>query len=171
MTYFNISPNAISIHSQWARIHSAKSIKKNFEKLSQGPVDIPAFLGDVTGGPQYVPDRVDKLQPPPEPQIPSQTHQPKNITSEVPKVAIIGAGAAGLFTGMIFDYLNDKCASAGFKVDYEILEANREIQPDKSIGRVGGRLFTYNFEGSESNPQLYYDVGAMRYPDNPVMKR
>ncbi|KAI9658235.1 MAG: hypothetical protein M1821_002368 [Bathelium mastoideum] len=85
------------------------------------------------------------------------------------KVGIIGAGVAGLFTAMIFDYLNDNFK---LNVDYEILEAERE--------RYGGRLFTYKFpepaakEDKEKFPITrhdYYDVGAMRFPDIKVMDR
>ena len=77
------------------------------------------------------------------------------------KVAIIGAGVAGLFTAMIFDHLNEK-----FKVnvDYEILECNTEK-------RLGGRLFTHYFGEETDESHLYYDVGAMRFPDIPVMKQ
>ena len=78
------------------------------------------------------------------------------------KVGIVGAGAAGLFTGMIFDHLKEKY---DLDVAYEILEAS-----DKK--RVGGRLFTHYFNEpppGEGNHD-YYDVGAMRYPDSAVMK-
>ena len=61
-----------------------------------------------------------------------------------PKVAIVGAGVAGLFLGMMLDYLNDN--TPAFNVSYDIFEAN-------TSDRVGGRLFTYNFK-----PKL---------PDNP----
>ena len=68
---------------------------------------------------------------------------------------------------MIFDYLNDR-----FKTDvqYEILECNGE-------DRTGGRLYTYNFpplkelDGSKAKDHQYYDVGAMRFPEIPTMKR
>lgn len=85
------------------------------------------------------------------------------------KVGIVGAGVAGLFTGMIIDYLNKKVP--GLSIDYEILEAAGEE-------RLGGRLYTYKFphtdestdESTEKNHQ-YYDVGAMRFPEIPIMKR
>jgi protoporphyrinogen oxidase len=81
-------------------------------------------------------------------------------------VAIVGAGAAGLFTGMIFDYLNREAGSDSFHVKYEILE---------SASTAGGRLSTYNFEtglnGTDNGGHLYYDVGAMRFPENKVMER
>jgi protoporphyrinogen oxidase len=80
------------------------------------------------------------------------------------KVGIIGSGAAGMFTAMIFDYLNDKFK--GLNVEYEILEAD---------DKVGGRLFTYKFPEKDPNypigPHDYYDVGAMRFPDSKVMAR
>ncbi|KAH9835191.1 FAD/NAD-binding domain-containing protein [Rhodofomes roseus] len=44
-------------------------------------------------------------------------------------------------------------------IDYEVLEAS---------DRVGGRLYTYNFSKKEHD---YFDVGAMRFPDTPMMKR
>ena len=74
------------------------------------------------------------------------------------KVAIIGAGVAGLFTGMIFDHLKEEYK---LDVEYEILEAGDET-------RVGGRLYTHHFP--EEGPHDYYDVGAMRYPDSQVME-
>jgi hypothetical protein len=65
------------------------------------------------------------------------------------RVAIIGAGVAGLRTAMLLQ-------SKG--IPYEIFEAS---------DRPGGRIFTYQF--APKNPQGkhdYHDVGAMRFPDN-----
>jgi hypothetical protein len=78
-------------------------------------------------------------------------------------VGIIGAGVAGMFTAMIFDHLKE---TYGLNVTYEILEAEEE--------RVGGRLYTYKFPSTDcypAGPHDYYDVGAMRFPETPVMKR
>ncbi|KJA17693.1 hypothetical protein HYPSUDRAFT_146222 [Hypholoma sublateritium FD-334 SS-4] len=55
-------------------------------------------------------------------------------------------------------------------IEYEILEANN---------RIGGRLFTHRFNGQQGvdapvgTPARYdyFDVGAMRFPDMPFMKR
>ncbi|KAL9039682.1 MAG: hypothetical protein Q9214_004779 [Letrouitia sp. 1 TL-2023] len=78
------------------------------------------------------------------------------------KVCIIGAGAAGLFTGMIFDHLKKEY---DLDVEYEILEVNDEK-------RVGGRLFSHYFNTPPPGDRNhdYYDVGAMRYPDSKVME-
>jgi Flavin containing amine oxidoreductase len=68
------------------------------------------------------------------------------------RVAIIGAGVAGLRTAMLLQYM---------RIPYKIFEAS---------DRPGGRVFTYQFASRpEENPQGkhdYYDVGAMRFPDN-----
>lgn len=71
---------------------------------------------------------------------------------DIPKlnVGIIGAGMAGLYTGMILKSLG---------ITYEIIEAS---------DRVGGRVYTHRFT---DDPGDYYDVGAMRFPDNPIMSR
>lgn len=74
------------------------------------------------------------------------------------KFGIIGAGAAGLFTGTILDWLNEQ--SSDIQFSYDILEASE---------RAGGRLYTCGFSGEGQHQ--YYDFGAMRFPDNPVMKR
>ncbi|KAH7303409.1 hypothetical protein B0I35DRAFT_472320 [Stachybotrys elegans] len=66
------------------------------------------------------------------------------------KVGIIGAGVAGLFTALVLDAINDA-----------ILEAAGE-------DRFGGRLYTHRF--SEEDVHDYYDVGAMRFPDNGIME-
>ena len=111
-------------------------------------------------------------------------------------LGIVGAGAAGLFAAMVLDYLNfeliKRAALQGtgtgvkpstgdhpssrddpFKqhdpskkpteliFKYDILEST---PPE----RLGGRLFTYNF-GGDRDTHDYYDVGAMRFPDNLVM--
>ncbi|KAM3497069.1 hypothetical protein MY10362_009567 [Beauveria mimosiformis] len=44
---------------------------------------------------------------------------------------------------------------------YDILEANSE--------RIGGRVYTHHF--SSKMPHDYYDIGPMRYPKIPTMKR
>ena len=78
---------------------------------------------------------------------PAREHLPKM------KICIIGAGISGLYTAMLLEFL----AIPG--LEYEILE---------SSDRVGGRIYTHHF--TEEKHQ-YYDVGAMRYPRIPLMKR
>ena len=75
------------------------------------------------------------------------------------KVGIVGAGVSGLFSAMVFDWLNANVR--GLEIDYDILEAAGEK-------RLGGRLYTHEFS---PDPHDYYDVGAMRFPDNQIMKR
>ncbi|KZT32213.1 hypothetical protein SISSUDRAFT_1067104 [Sistotremastrum suecicum HHB10207 ss-3] len=73
------------------------------------------------------------------------------------KIGIIGAGLAGLYAGLILQDL-------GYQ--FEIIEANPE--------RIGGRIYTYYFSKTPSVPGYgfdYYDVGAMRFPNIPWMKR
>ncbi|KAF8527728.1 hypothetical protein BDD12DRAFT_919552 [Trichophaea hybrida] len=150
----------ISIRDQWARQHATRGIKELWNKrLDRSP---PGSIPRI-GFPGYLKDG-DSL-----PKLPrSDGKSTYQITDA--KVAIVGAGAAGLFTGMILDYLNkdETLINAGFHVSYDIFET-------ASKDRVGGRLFTYNFKAQDSrNPQGphdYYDVGAMRFPENPVMKR
>jgi hypothetical protein len=67
------------------------------------------------------------------------------------KIGIIGAGISGLYTGLILQHLG---------IDYEILEAS---------DRIGGRVYTHKFPGDDESS--YYDIGAMRFPHTPVMKR
>lgn len=57
---------------------------------------------------------------------------------------------AGLYTAMILKPLD---------ISYEILEASN---------RIGGRVFTHRFS---DDPGDYYDAGAMRFPDTPIMDR
>lgn len=66
------------------------------------------------------------------------------------KFCIVGAGVAGLYLAMIL-------SKAG--IPYDLLEAS---------DRVGGRMYTKDFT---ETPHDYYDVGAMRYPKIPLMKR
>lgn len=75
-----------------------------------------------------------------------------NLTREpgVFHVGIFGAGMAGLYTAMILESLG---------ITYEIMEAS---------DRIGGRVYTHRFSEGRGD---YYDVGAMRFPETPVMKR
>ncbi|KAG8988954.1 hypothetical protein FRB90_002474 [Tulasnella sp. 427] len=66
-------------------------------------------------------------------------------------VGILGGGVGGLYAAMMLE-------SVG--VPYEVLEAR---------DRVGGRLFTYKFEDSDTYD--YFDVGAMRFPRTDAMNR
>lgn len=77
-----------------------------------------------------------------------------NVKPEDLKIGIVGAGIAGLYTAHLLDFLNIK---------YEILEAN----PD----RVGGRLYTHYFGEQKDGTHQYYDIGAMRFPNSPIMAR
>lgn len=66
------------------------------------------------------------------------------------KFCIVGAGIAGLYTAMILKELG---------ISFDLVEAS---------DRAGGRLYTHKF--SEA-PHDYYDVGAMRWAEFPVMKK
>ncbi|CEI63518.1 hypothetical protein FVEN_g6649 [Fusarium venenatum] len=76
-------------------------------------------------------------------------------------VGIVGAGVAGLFSALLFDWLNEnpKLKGKGLKINYDILEA-------AGAERLGGRLYTHHFSDEEHD---YYDVGAMRFPNNTIM--
>ena len=89
-------------------------------------------------------------------------------TDDLP-VCVIGTGTAGLYTSMIFESLN---------ISYHLVDADTRE-------RVGGRIFTHHFPNG--GPYDYYvcnvrlvspssltftqDVGAMRFPDTPFMRR
>jgi hypothetical protein len=75
------------------------------------------------------------------------------------KVGIVGAGVAGLFSAMLLEWLDSKLPE--LNISYDILEAAKE-------NRLGGRLYTHHFS---NEPHDYYDVGAMRFPDNDIMNR
>ncbi|RHZ66401.1 hypothetical protein CDV55_103203 [Aspergillus turcosus] len=69
------------------------------------------------------------------------------------KVCIVGAGIAGLYIALILDDLKIP------NLSYEILEAD---------SRTGGRVYTHRFS---TQPNDYYDVGAMRFPQIASMER
>lgn len=77
------------------------------------------------------------------------------------KIGIVGAGCAGMFTAMILDEIKERITGLRDVISYDILEAAGEE-------RLGGRLYTHEFS---KTPHDYYDVGAMRFPHNDVMKR
>ena len=69
-------------------------------------------------------------------------------------IAIIGAGVAGLRTAKLLQDMG---------IPFKIFEAS---------DRPGGRVFTYEFAQSQSpGKHDYYDVGAMRFPDNEANKK
>ena len=155
----------LSIRVQWAREHATLGIKELLNKKFPYGTDPSQPL-------PFSPN--DPLPPLPRPSPSNENINDgdggSGLADEIadPKVAIVGAGAAGLFTAMILDYLNAKLESKGFHVSYEIFEAAAK-------DRVGGRLYAYNFEAGDAQnppgPHDYYDVGAMRFPDTPVMAR
>ncbi|KAF5648858.1 amino-acid oxidase [Fusarium sp. NRRL 25303] len=149
----------LSIRNQWARQHINRAIRQDWNALLEHSDD-SSELGSLP----FIP-KTSELPPAPAPQKSSAPHDHEAQKPRVIKIGVIGAGAAGLFTGLVLDYLNSelKKGSIPLSFDYEIHEA-------AGSDRVGGRLFTYNF-GGQRDTHDYYDVGAMRFPDNPVMKR
>ncbi|OAL30364.1 hypothetical protein AYO22_01562 [Fonsecaea multimorphosa] len=146
----NSKPNKLDARTQWAAFAIREQLATIQKQIPENV--LPTKAGGIDAG-------VDFLYP---------TKETEFVTSapniDKFKVAIIGAGAAGLFTAMIFDYLKEQF---DLDVDYEIIE---------SRDRIGGRLFTHTFEDiNKPNPArpstLYYDVGAMRFPDIAIMKR
>jgi hypothetical protein len=141
-----------SLRDQWAHEHVARGIKKVYDaKIAKGHPESKLQWGEES----EIPDPLRHFL---------GVEPAEDRLIEGPKVGIIGAGSAGLFTGMILDYLNKKFQNDGFHVGYDILEA-------AGSDRVGGRLFTHYFTGQPQGKHDYYDVGAMRFPDNPIMQR
>ncbi|KAI0338506.1 amine oxidase [Trametopsis cervina] len=85
---------------------------------------------------------------------------PEGPPSSTRPIGIVGAGCAGLYAAMILETL---------RIPYEILESNN---------RIGGRIFTHRFtpearDAPVNDPRRYdyVDIGAMRFPNIPFMKR
>jgi len=166
---------ATSIRTGWAHYNAVEGIRDQWNKLvrlgyagdsgdflgSDPEADVDAPLGIIKKG-----DPLPRLKPPSEREgILSAAAEAADGDGDGPtstplqvKVGIVGAGAAGLFTALTLDYLNTAQKSVVFT--YEILEADPV--------RSGGRLFTYHFSGQGHD---YFDVGAMRFPDHPIMTR
>lgn len=151
-------PKGDAFKYQWSRRVAREQLKNGVEKALETIPGV-APLPDAT---------VDK-------NLGTAMHEAmlRNSVGDIPsknghfKVGIIGAGAAGLFTALALDWINDTIESyehgkGKLKVEYEILEAG-------SKERSGGRLYTHRFSGDGLHD--YYDVGAMRFPDNSVMQR
>lgn len=157
-------PPNISYRDQWARWRVRKTLAKVYsltpnEAVGALPAPIQNLLPDISS---------DEIPPREIPQLPE--FEPDRSIPANMRVCIVGAGAAGLFTAMIFDWLKEKGAKKELpelNISYDIFEANGQ-------DRLGGRLYTYKFpstNGYVSGDHDYYDVGAMRFPDIPIMKR
>ncbi|KAK4188614.1 amine oxidase [Podospora australis] len=177
-----LQPEKLSIRDQWARAHATQAIKEAYNFYSSLSKKYNDHIADDEDLPQPPPltDQPDVKWPPEKPMIVN--------------VGIVGAGIAGLFAAKVLEYLNFrlflsyletvdpngvKPTMEEFHRDYVVTEKifgmkvlyfTHQIHEAADETRVGGRLFTYEFKPS-SGPHEYYDVGAMRFPDNPVMKR
>lgn len=69
--------------------------------------------------------------------------QPVAAFEDAPRVAVIGAGAAGLCAG------------------YELLRAGADVTVYEQSDRIGGRCYSKPFE---AEPSLFAEMGAMRVP-------
>ena len=146
----------ISIRAQWARQHAIYGIKEEWNKLvrlayGRRPDDKSLDVPELVKGDTLRKAPLNLKTPPKDGKAGGD---PLAVN-----VGIVGAGAAGLFSALVLEYLNTKQTSVKFT--YDILEAD-------TTKRSGGRLFTYNFS---PQPHDYYDVGAMRFPDHAVMTR
>lgn len=161
-------PKDLNYRDQWARWRVRKRLAKVYnlatkEAVRALPGEIPNLLPDISSN-EIVPENL--------PELPEFKPNPKTVLPAEIKVCIVGAGAAGLFTAMIFDWLKSKAGKEipDLNISYDIFEAN---------DRLGGRLYTHRFQQSakgrdakeEEQDHLYYDVGAMRFPENPIMER
>jgi len=150
----DINSPVSSIRAQWARQHAIYGIKEEWNKIvrlaygrppNDKSFDVPELIkGDTLG------EAPLKMQP----RDGTAGGDPLAIN-----VGIVGAGAAGLFSALVLEYLNT--AQTSVKFTYDILEAD-------TTKRSGGRLYTHNFS---QQPHDYYDVGAMRFPNHAVMTR
>lgn len=66
---------------------------------------------------------------------------------------------------MILKWLKDEAHA----IDADGKPFNYTCDIIEASDTAGGRLNTHSFDDNQED--LYYDVGAMRYPDNDVMQR
>ncbi|OBS26167.1 hypothetical protein FPOA_00109 [Fusarium poae] len=144
----------ISCKNMWARHVAETTLKYDFESLKELLMNTLPDLG-VTDKDDFG-EIADKTE-----QITGRGYVPEEPGKI--KVGIVGAGISGLFTALLFDWLNDhpNLQGQGLSIDYDIFEA-------AGVKRLGGRLYTHHFSTEEHD---YYDVGAMRFPNNFVMTR
>ena len=147
------NPIDLSWRSSWAHHAIIKQISKGLASpLFEGAPQLPiAGAGDHP---------IDEKHIPLLPDTPIEASHNEPLT-----VAIVGAGCAGLFVPMIFNKLSailKEKQLPNLSVSCEIFEASEE-------SRLGGRVYTHKF--SQGGPHDYYDVGAMRFPQIPIMER
>lgn len=151
-------PDQATYRDQWARWQQRRRLAKVYKHVPVELQDLPTLPSTPLA--EASPEKLPSL-----PKVEPTAKLPAEI-----KVCIVGAGAAGLFTAMIFDWLkskSDKGELPDLHIKYDLFEAAGE-------DRAGGRLYTHHFEGTKqypTGPHQYYDVGAMRFPDNPVMQK
>ncbi|KID72227.1 uncharacterized protein G6M90_00g104370 [Metarhizium brunneum] len=177
----------LSLRDQWASQHAVRGIKEEFVRLRSDNIRHEPSLPEDP--------RMFDIEDPYLPPAPKPHDTPKVPPKErlVIPLGIVGAGVAGLFAAKVLDYLNWKlfhmAAKSGgsqsgsptnmdeFQRQYDLVERfpntlcfTYTIHEAAQHDRVGGRLYTHNF-GGPRKAHDYYDVGAMRFPDNPVMAR
>ncbi|KAK3990704.1 hypothetical protein QBC44DRAFT_368672 [Cladorrhinum sp. PSN332] len=152
-----------SVRHQYVQFNLVQELQQVIQNEKIDPSDLlPSKPGDVPAPTTPGPIADDGL--PDLPKLHPIMGKPESDGPETPhRIAIVGAGCSGLFLGMMIDYLREKIPN--INLEYDIFEAG-------GVNRVGGRLFTYSFPaGKAQGPHDYYDVGGMRFPDNPVMQR
>ncbi|EKM51142.1 uncharacterized protein PHACADRAFT_199975 [Phanerochaete carnosa HHB-10118-sp] len=121
--------------------HYAQNVIKHFHQNLETPSTIPPQSGARPRTLSFDANKYLRPTGPPLVSVPSS-----NLRQQV---GIIGGGIGGLYAALLL-------REAG--IPYIIYEAS---------DRIGGRLFTYRFPPDRYD---YFDVGAMRFPETPVMK-
>jgi hypothetical protein len=134
------------IAKRTVQLHVETSCKRLRESLQPGRLEAPPLPVRV--------DTVDELHPnlpPPGLKKMDLGSSHDSIVEPVPlNVGIVGGGMAGLYASLILEDLG---------IEHEVLEASNTS---------GGRVRTHRFSLKEGD---YYEVGAMFFPDTPVMSR
>ncbi|KAH8817307.1 hypothetical protein F5884DRAFT_722331 [Xylogone sp. PMI_703] len=144
----------LSYKSQWARRLVRKALARDLNALAgRYPVGELAGLLRLEELHQTVFDPYDLPKKPLE-YAAAHCNIGTGITvSQTIPVCIIGGGIAGLYIAMLLDSLEIPGLS------YDILEASNCL---------GGRIRTHHFSADMYD---YFDIGAMRYPKIPLMRR
>ncbi|KAK7425057.1 hypothetical protein QQZ08_008333 [Neonectria magnoliae] len=151
-----------SYKHMWARYVAKRTLDEDLQvaldRVSKTRIAQPSLDIDEVGPKENISDLLEKTK-----KVTGTGFVPDPSTPGRLTVGIVGAGVAGLFTALLFDWLNEDAKKQGLKlkIDYDIIEAAEKE-------RLGGRLYTHRFSDEDHD---YYDVGAMRFPNNSIMKR